>query len=58
MSHRLQRFRAPQVLQLARHFLSNPEAMVSEPPAMENELKGMELRDEGGEKGPEASAKP
>jgi len=44
MSHRLQNFRAPQVLQLARSFLLNPEAMVSEPPEMENELKGMELR--------------
>ena len=51
MSHRLQSFRAPQVMQLARSFLSNPEAMVSEPPEMENELKGMELRekDEKGE---------
>ena len=48
---RLQNFRAPQVMQLARSFLSNPEAMVSEPPEMENELKGMELRkkDEKGE---------
>jgi len=44
VSHRLQNFRAPQVLQLARSFLSNPEAMISEPPEMENELKGMELR--------------
>ena len=44
MSHRLQNFRAPQVLQLARSFLSNPEEMVSEPPEMENELKGMALR--------------
>ena len=44
MSHRLQKFRAPQVLQLARSFLSNPDAMVAEPPEMENELKGMELR--------------
>ena len=46
MSHRLQKFRAPQVLQLARSFLSNPEAMVAEPPEMENELKGMEMRKE------------
>ena len=53
MSHRLQNFRAPQVMQLARSFLSNPEAMVSEPPELENELKGMELRkkDEGDESG-------
>ena len=50
MSHRLQRFRAPQVVQLARSFLSNPDAMVAEPPEMENELKGMELRrKEGGD---------
>jgi len=54
MSHRLQKFRAPQVLQLARSFLSNPEAMVSEPPEMENELKGMELR-KGEQKGEAAS---
>jgi len=46
MSHRLQKFRAPQVLQLARTFLSNSEAMVAEPPEIENELKGMELREE------------
>ena len=46
VSHRLQKFRAPQVLQLARSFLSNPEAMVAEPPETENELKGMELRKE------------
>ena len=46
MSHRLQKFRAPQVLQLARSFLSNPGAMVAEPPDMENELKGKELRKE------------
>ncbi len=46
ISHRLQKFRAPQVLQLARSFLSNPGAMVGEPPETENELKGMELRNE------------
>jgi pimeloyl-ACP methyl ester carboxylesterase len=46
MSHRLEKFRAPQVLQLAKSFLSNPQAMVAEPPEMENELKGMELRKE------------
>ncbi len=50
MSHRLQRFRAPQVLQLVRSFLSRPEEMIAEPPEMENELKGMALRkDEGSE---------
>jgi pimeloyl-ACP methyl ester carboxylesterase len=46
MSHRLEKFRAPKVLQLVRLFLSNPEAMVAEPPELENELKGMELRRE------------
>ena len=55
MSHRLQRFRAPQVLQLARSFLSNPQAMVAEPPEMENELKGVELRKEE-QKGDAASS--
>ena len=54
MSHRLQNFRAPQVLQLARSFLANPDAMVSEPPEMENELKGMELR-KGDRRGESAS---
>jgi pimeloyl-ACP methyl ester carboxylesterase len=44
MSHRLQKFRAPQVLQLAKSFLSNPAGMVAEPPEMENELKGQVLR--------------
>ena len=46
MSHRLQKFRAPQVLQLSRSFLSNPTAMVAEPPELENELRGMALRKE------------
>jgi pimeloyl-ACP methyl ester carboxylesterase len=46
MSHRLQRFRGPQVLQLTRLFLSNPESMIAEPPEMENELRGMALRKE------------
>ena len=56
MSHRLQNFRAPQVLQLARSFLSNPESMVSEPPEMEKELRGMELRKgERGEAAPNAT---
>jgi pimeloyl-ACP methyl ester carboxylesterase len=44
MSHRLQKFRAPQVLQLARLFLSNPASMVAEPPELENELRGLALR--------------
>ena len=44
MSHRLQKFRGPQVLQLVRLFLGNPEAMVAEPPEMENELRGLALR--------------
>ena len=46
MSHRLQRFRAPQVLQLAKSFLSNPQEMIAEPPEMENELRGMAMRKE------------
>ncbi len=46
MSHRLQKFRAPQVLQLARLFLSKPEAMLAEPPEMENQLRGKALRKE------------
>ena len=44
MSHRLQKFRAPRVLQLIRLFLSKPEAMITEPPELENELRGIELR--------------
>lgn len=53
MSHRLQKFRSPQVLQLARKFLADPQSMMAEPPEMENELRGMALRKEeekGGEK--------
>lgn len=46
MSHRLQAFRAPAVLQLSRRFLSNPQSMVAEPPEMENELRGKALRKE------------
>ncbi len=46
MSHRLQKYRAPQVVQLARTFLSKPEAMVAEPPELEKELRGMALRKE------------
>ena len=59
MSHRLQKFRAPRVVQLVRLFLSNPEAMITEPPEMENELKGMALRKEQeGKVGTAASGKP
>jgi pimeloyl-ACP methyl ester carboxylesterase len=56
MSHRLQKFRAPRVVQLVKLFLSNPEAMVTEPPEMENELKGMALRKE--EEGKEGTTAP
>ncbi|MDG6969932.1 MAG: alpha/beta fold hydrolase, partial [Nitrososphaerota archaeon] len=52
MSHRLQSFRAPQVLQLTRSFLSRPSAMVAEPPEMENELRGQALRKEDDKDGP------
>lgn len=52
MSHRLQKFRGPQVLQLARSFLSNPAGMTAEPPEMENELKGQALRKEDEKDGP------
>jgi pimeloyl-ACP methyl ester carboxylesterase len=52
MSHRLQRFRAPKVLQLMRSFLARPDQMVAEPPEMENELRGMELRREEKGEGP------
>jgi pimeloyl-ACP methyl ester carboxylesterase len=58
MSHRLQKFRAPQVLQLARSFLLNPGAMVAEPPEMENELKGMELRKNEDKEGTASTSTP
>ncbi len=51
MSHRLQKFRAPQVLQLTRSFLANPSGMITEPPEMENELKGQALRKEDAKDG-------
>ena len=57
MSHRLQKFRAPQVLQLARLFLSKPEQMIAEPPEMENELRGLALRKQD-EKGPASTETP
>jgi pimeloyl-ACP methyl ester carboxylesterase len=52
VSHRLQSFRAPQVLQLARSFLANPAGMTAEPPGMENELRGRALRKEDEKDGP------
>lgn len=52
MSHRLQKFRGPQVLQLVRSFLSNPAGMTAEPPEMENELRGQALRKEDEKDGP------
>ena len=44
ISHKLQKFRAAQVMQLVRLFLSNPEAMVAEPPQLEEELKGLAMK--------------
>ena len=58
MSHRLQKFRAPQVLQLARLFLSNPQAMVTAPPELEKDLRGMELRKDDREPGSGPSVTP
>lgn len=55
MSHRLQKFRAGQVLQLVKLFLGNPGEMVSEPPELENELRGMALRKEDERKDPEST---
>ena len=52
MSHRLQKFRAPQDMQLARLFLSKPEAMITEHPGMENEKRGQALRKEDEKDGP------
>jgi pimeloyl-ACP methyl ester carboxylesterase len=57
MSHRLQQFRAPQILQLTKSFLSNPGGMIAEPPEMENELRGLALRKEE-EPGAASTAKP
>ena len=51
ISHKLQKFRTPQVLQLVRLFLSNPEAMLAEPPEMEEELKGMAMKKKEPEEG-------
>lgn len=58
MSHRLQKFRAPQVTQLARHFLSDPTSMVSEPPEMENELRGLALRKQEEKEGAASTSTP
>jgi pimeloyl-ACP methyl ester carboxylesterase len=59
MSHRLQKFRAPQLLQIVRLFLSRPESMVHEPPELEKELKGRALREEDeGAEGDTSSGKP
>ena len=58
MSHRLQKFRAPQILQLTRLFLSNPGSMIAVPPEIENELKGMELRNEEQKDGAPATSTP
>jgi pimeloyl-ACP methyl ester carboxylesterase len=44
MAHKLEKFRAPQVMQLVRLFLAKPEEMITEPPEMENELRGLALR--------------
>ncbi len=46
MSHRLQKFRTGEILQLVRHFLSDPYALVAEPPELENELRGLATRKE------------
>ena len=58
MSHKLQKFRTGQVLQLVRLFLSKPDSMVSEPPELENELKGMALRKEDAPKDKSAGGTP
>ncbi|MBI3858960.1 MAG: alpha/beta hydrolase [Thaumarchaeota archaeon] len=58
MSHKLQKFRPGQVLQLIRLFLSKPQEMVSEPPELENELKGMALRKEDEPKETDSSGTP
>jgi pimeloyl-ACP methyl ester carboxylesterase len=44
VSHKLQKFRTPQILQLVRLFLSNPAAMIAEPPQMEDDLRGMAMK--------------
>jgi pimeloyl-ACP methyl ester carboxylesterase len=44
VSHKLERFRPGQVLQLVRRFMADPSSMLAEPPEMENDLRGMALR--------------
>ena len=44
VSHKLERFRPGQVLQLVRRFLADPSSMLAEPPELENDLRGMALR--------------
>jgi pimeloyl-ACP methyl ester carboxylesterase len=51
ISHKLQRFRAPQVMQLVKLFLSNPEAMIAEPPHLEEELRGLAMKKKEPEEG-------
>ncbi len=58
MSHRLQKFRAPKVLELTKLFLSKPEAMVAEPPDMEEELRGMAMKKREDEGGPAPTSTP
>ena len=55
ISHKLERFRAPQVMQLVRLFLSKPESMIAEPPEMENDLRGMALRKEKKDEGEQST---
>lgn len=50
ISHKLQRFRPGQLLQLVMRFLNDPDSMLAEPPELENELKGLALRKEEPEK--------
>lgn len=58
ISHRLQKFRAAQVMQLVRLFLSNPAAMTAEPPQMEDDLRGMALRKSQQEEGGRPTSTP
>lgn len=59
VSHKLERFKAPQVLQLVRLFLSRPEGMVSKPLETENALRGLSMKVGSGEgEDPRPSAKP
>src|SRR5712692_65730 len=53
ISHKLERFRTEESIQLIARFTSDPKAMILEPPEMENDLRGMALkRSEGhGDKG-------